>query len=44
MSYAEMTDEQLFAIIEERYGNALRKWKDDDPAVVEFFKRVGEQK
>jgi hypothetical protein len=40
MDYTKMTDEQLVEIIESRYGNALKKWKDDDPAVIEFFKRI----
>lgn len=40
MDYAKMTDEQLLKIIEEKYGSALKDWGDNDPAVIEFFKRI----
>lgn len=36
----EMTDEQLKAYLRREYGNDPRLWDDDDPATVEFFKRL----
>lgn len=40
MDYANFTDNELLEIIEKKYGNDLKKWDCDDPAVFEFMTRI----
>lgn len=40
MDFSKMTDEQLLEIIEKKYGNALKNWSENDPAVIEFVSRI----
>ena len=40
--FKKMTDEQLEAYLEKKYGEDYMLWNENDPATQEFFNRLAQ--